>query len=276
MARSTLTRKSSESLEVKTEPRIQQVDTFEIPEPTVESRLSGLEYRVAHPNKQTLEELLADSGSTEVLMRALDKCHETSLWKDCDNAKMADRAKSAEYADCAPAPVATWLATTALVLVVIGLALGFAAWRQVRSINLAAAIKSPLPVSAGGNYATSLPIIDRATGVTSMSITPEPSSEWTTVPSRAAIRITPSAKCWISVHDAKGKLWLEKTVPAMGPITLADGWDFNENKAMNNMPRPLEIRAGCPGAMKYEVDGKVVHPKNHAVMPLNVELVTLP
>jgi len=212
------------------------------PEPTLESRVSGLEYRVSHPNPPNLAAILNDPENGTVFRLEFQRC--------CVETGIALAAEK----------------ESRTAAVIWGALMGAALALAVLAVCNPAAFHRPRPAdfSTEWKMQTVYPATQPPAAVRESST--QPGTLTLAAPiSGIEIEITPQVDCWVSVKDAKGKTWVSQTMEAH------HFFQFNGEAG-----RPLEVRSGCPGQIMYRVDGAEVHPVNHSGTPDKSEVVSLP
>ena len=229
-------------------------------EPTLESRVSGLEWRMSHPNTPRLGMILADLDNGIRFRKEFQRCCREMKVALLDGDRIAggitaENADVASRADAAPGRSAG---------VIWGALLGASLALAVLAVCNPAAFHRPRPVdfSTEWKMQTVYPATQPPAAVRESSTQ---SGTLTLAAPISGIEITPQVDCWLSVKDAKGKTWVSQTMEAHHFFQLN-----------GEAGRPLEVRSGCPGQIMYRVDGAEVRPVNHSGTPDKSEVVSLP
>lgn len=260
-----------------------------ISEPTLEARVTGLEYRMNNPDPDAFQKRLKSHGvifgsslaanlefegvvfQDSLLLRALDDASRK------DDRRLSDLE---ELTNSFSTPFAKreWVEQLSdknsfyffLAIVALCVGLVLVSWwfefHQHPLVGFPISCHTGDTVTWNGSKWVCLPQI------TLKLNPPEPISasakidDGNVVPPQKIAPIVPvigihfDKDCWFSV-DAKGA-YFQKTVTA----------GYSQEIRANN---PVTIRSGCPGYVTYTVDGQEVHPRNRA-NPKKAELVTLP
>lgn len=251
-----------------------------IEEPTIESRVKGLEYRAAHPNKPKLQDLLQDPDNGIAFRKELKHAiEEMGVGKLPENLVYWD--ETPHLAESGGLMVelfgrANGLGRTALVpeiaheserfhvgpfiwSTLIGAALALAVLSLVNPM----AFKRPQPAvfvaTQRGDVAipavepSALPAI-----TTDHSHATHPIEPKLQAPS-PLVTITLDKECWVKVGNAEGFTYAAHTM-ALTSMRIPPG---------------TEVRSGCPGAIHYQVDGEYINPTNFSKKPSESEVVNL-
>lgn len=286
----------------------EQLRKDEVPqpvEPTLESRVSGLEYRASHPNLPNLAAILNDPENGTVFRLEFQRCCvETGIAflgrvEELEGELNHHKEQAVMWDDATPrrGNNGATSATGGRVVELFGrVDDGLTKGRQALVPEIALAAEKESRTAAviwGALLGAALALAVLAVCNPAAFHRPRPadfSTEWkmqTVYPATqppAAVResstqpgtltlaapisgieITPQVDCWVSVKDATGKTWVSQTMEAH------HFFQFNGEAG-----RPLEVRSGCPGQIMYRVDGAEVNPVNHSGKPEQSEVVSLP
>lgn len=227
-----------------------------ITEPTLESRVSGLEYRAAHPNHRSLATMLENPEDAQRFRDEFDRCcfdRDVVLWNDnreWPRAQFAETAGSAKWAPMTWAIILGALLGAALALGALAILNPEVFHRPTNEIPVTASnLKSPtnLTVTPSTNAVSS--------GETEHFHSPPSSFK--------ALRIRVATDCWVEITDTHDKIIFQHVLDSTNVVNFQPDW-------------PVTVRSGCPNAIHYELDGTEVYPTNQSQKPDKSEVVALP
>ncbi len=279
----------------------EQLRKDEVPqpvEPTLESRVSGLEYRASHPNLPNLAAILNDPENGTVFRLEFQRCcvetgiaflgrveelqgelnqhkEQAVMWDDATPRRGNNGATSATGGRVVElfGRVDDGLTKGRQSLVPeIALAAekesrtAAVIWGALLGAALALAVLAVCNPAAFHRPVPATLKVEQVREIANQLVAAQNAS--LTLPIAApvlGIEITPQVDCWLSVKDAKGKTWVSQTMEAHHFFQLN-----------GEAGRPLEVRSGCPGQIMYRVDGAEGRPVNHSGTPDKSEVVSLP